>query len=138
MSDKERDTLPEDEGADSPESAPSLHPLEIEQAKLAGEVAVIDRQLHSLTERRRDLQRELDRVTFELERVKPPTDHIRNLQDYINSQQAQRAARVERANRALGVGITAESLSGKSPLDQAMSKKNRRGIDRPQRNMKAS
>jgi len=139
MSDKERDTLSEVEEADSPEPAPSpLHPLEIRCAELTDELDVVNREMFQLRERERALVAELDRSRLELERIKPPTAHMTNLKDFIASQQQQRAERVERANRALGIGITAEVLSGKSPLDQAMSKKNPRGHQRPQRDMKAS
>jgi len=135
---EERDTLHEDEEADCSASSPQLHPLEIRCAELTDELDVVNREMFQLRERERALVAELDRSRLELERIKPPTAHMTNLKDFIASQQQQRAERVERANRALGIGITAEVLSGKSPLDQAMSKKNPRGHQRPQRDMKAS
>lgn len=110
-----------------------IETLEMECAKLGEEISATDRSLTELNEKRRQLQRRLDLASAELERVRPDTSLIDSIKTFTATQHQQRAARVELAEKALGLGITAEILTGKSTLDQAMGRKNRRGVTRPQR-----
>lgn len=109
----------------------TLEALEQQCAGLADDLAALDRELVTLTDRRRRLQHDLDRASAERERLNPETPLMDSIKAFTSSQHEQRAARVEKAARALGLGITPEVLTGNSPLDAAMARKNRRGVARP-------
>jgi chromosome segregation ATPase len=122
-------TNPIEKGADA---APSIESVENEHAALSARLVEVDEQMRQLTTARERLIREIDDATLRLEQLRPRTAQMDEIKAFTISQQEQRRERVERANRALGIGITSEVLSGKSPLDDAMGRKNRRGAQRPQ------
>ncbi len=74
----------------------------------------------------------LDQVKDLLEEVAPNSSNGEAISDYIQAQAKLRMERVERRNIVLQ-GITEKDLKTKSPLDEAMTRKNTRGTNRPSR-----
>ena len=107
----------------------------LEEAVL-GATELVNTRLGEAQEWARNLKMQLSFTRNRIRNEVPDMTDAEARRKYIESSNAQRVARAERRAQLIGMGATPEDVSGLSPIDRAMARKNARGGERPNRGTK--
>jgi len=128
-----------DAGAEpTPSTEPEGEDDEDELDELEAAVRAADKEVEKvqaeLDERRKALDaaiRKRDRLIEARERNRPKHANTLAIQGYLKRQKQVRGVKADIATQLKEVGVTAQLLQGRAPIDMAMARKTQRGTNRP-------